>query len=130
MEESLRQLLLDSSAVAALCGDRIDWGSRPQGSSLPAIVLNVVAEAEDHDLEGPDGLSQGRVQVDCYGQTYDRTKRLARAVRGVLDGHRDEEFQGIFHQSSADGREGGANEVERPFRVRSDYLTNWSENNA
>ncbi|MGR3813406.1 MAG: DUF3168 domain-containing protein [Cognatishimia activa] len=129
MEEEFRALLVGSAAVAAICGDRINFGENPQGEGLPAIVLNVISAAEGETLGGTDNLSQGRVQVDCYGHDYGTAKRLARAAKNTLSAYRGGGFQGIFHEDSRDNREGGSNEAERPFRVSMDFLTNWSEDN-
>lgn len=123
MEEEFRAILLEASGVTALCGDRINWGGHPQGQPGPYIVLWVVSDFEGHTLEGPDGMSAGRVQVDVYAGTYGQAKQLARAVRGVLDGYSDGGFQGVFLAGNRDTREGGTNDVERPFRVSLDFIT-------
>lgn len=127
MEEELRALLLGTSAVTAICSTSINYGEHPQAIRTPYIVLTVIDDAEDADLEGPDGLSQGRVQADCYAPVYGTAKRLARAVRAALDGYKGGNFQGIFVDATRDFREGGTNEADRPFRVSVDLLTNWSE---
>jgi hypothetical protein len=125
MEEALRTILLNTSAISQVVGSRISYGSAAQGAALPYIVLHVIDDAEEHTYQGPDGLSQGRVQVDCYGATYGQAKTLSRHVRAVLDGYRGGQFSGIFHASTRDNREGGANEFERPFTVQLDFLTKW-----
>src|SRR3989304_2505917 len=113
MEEAFRALLVAASAGTALApAARINWGAHPQGAALPAIVLTVIGDAESHTLAGPDGLSQGRVQVDCYAASYKAAKQLARAVRAALDGYRGGNFSGVFLAASRDGREGGTNEAD------------------
>ena len=125
MEEDFRALLLAATAVTDICGTRINFGAHPQGQDLPAIVLNTVSDNNGHDLQGSDGLFQGRVQADCYATTYGAAKLLSRAVRDALEGHQDSNFSGVFIAGSRDGREGGTNEADRPFRVSLDFLTNW-----
>lgn len=126
MEEELRALLRATTAVTDICGARINWVAHPQGQPYPAVVLGVVGDSEGHTLKGPDGLSKGRVQVDCYGDDYDAAKLLGRAVRASLDGYRGGNFSGVFLAGSREDREGGTNEANRPFRVSLDFLTNWS----
>lgn len=126
MEEQFRAILLASSGVTALVGTRINWGAIPQGSSMPAIVLNTISQNNGHTMQGPDGLQEARVQVDIYGTTYGATKALSRAVLAALDGYSGGNFQGIFHAGTRDGREGGTNEADRPFRVSTDFMTQWS----
>jgi len=125
MEEVLRSLLLSTTAVPTLCGTRIGWGGSPQGPASPRIALWVIAGNGDPTLTGPDGLSVGRVQADCYGTTYASAKTLARAVRAALDGYRGGNFRGVFHEGTRDGREGGSNEADRPHYVQLDFLTHW-----
>ena len=125
MEEEFRAILLNSSAISEVVGSRIDYASATQGAALPYIVLHVIDDQEEHTYQGPDGLSQGRVQVDCYGATYGQAKTLSRHVRAVLDGYRGGQFSAIFHASTRDNREGGTNEPERPFTVQLDFLTKW-----
>lgn len=125
MEEAFRAILMASASVTVLTGTRINWGAHPQGQPLPAIVLTVVDDGEGHTYLGPDGLSRGRVQVDCYGSTYMDAKAVARAVRTVLDGYRGGSFSGVFHAASRESREGGTDEADRPFRCSLDFMTNW-----
>ena len=90
MEEAIRAALLASSGVTALVpAARINWGEHPQGTGTPYITMMTVSDAEGLTMQGPDGLSQGRIQVDCYSPTYAQTKQVSRAVRAVLHGYRD-----------------------------------------
>lgn len=126
MEEALRAILLASSGVTALApAARINWGAHPQGAALPGVVLTVISDAEGLVMNGPNGLSLGRVQVDCYAETYTGAKVLARVIRAVLHGFHNANFRLITHVASRDSREGGANEADRPFRVSMDFTTAW-----
>ena len=126
MEEALRALLTSSAAVTAIApAARINWGTHPQGAPLPALVLNVISDAEGLTMQGPDGLSEGRMQADAYAMTYGEAKQLSRAVRAVLHGHSGGGFDLVQHVATRDSREGGSNEAERPFRVSLDFTTAW-----
>lgn len=126
MEQALRALLTGSAAVTAIApASRINWGERPQGGALPALILSVVSGAEGLVMNGPNGLLESRVQIDAYGETYADAKVLSRAVIGVLHGFRNTNFRLVMHVSTRDGREGGTNEAERPFRVSMDFTTAW-----
>lgn len=126
MEEDFRAVLLAASGVGLPAG-RINWGAHPQGAVLPALVLNVIDDAQGLTLRAPDGLHQGRVQADCYGATYAAAKGLARAVIAALHGHSGGNFQLLAHVATRDSREGGSNEAERPFRVSLDFMTHWRD---
>ena len=109
-------------------GTLVNWAEQPQGGRRPFIVMLVVDDAEGLHMNGPDGLFQGRVQLDCYATTYGEAKNLSRAVRAVLHGYRSGGFRLVQHVATRDaGREGGTNEAERLFRVSLDFLTNWRE---
>lgn len=124
MEEALRAILAGSASVTALTGTRIDWGMRPQGQSMPAIALtNVNDGAIDHSQDGP-GLSQARVQIDCYGGTYAAAKTTARAVRTLLDGYRGGMFQGAFLAGARDLSEGEGE--TRVHRVSMDFIITYN----
>lgn len=127
MEEQIRAILLASSGVAALCGNRIEWGASGQGSEYPRIVLWTISDNEGHNLQGPDGHSVGRVQCDVYAMTYGAAKLLSRAVRAALDGYSGGGLQGVFLAGSRDSREGGSNDAERPFRVSLDFITHFNQ---
>lgn len=126
MEELIRALLLADAAVASFVGDRVNFGTHPQGSPFPGLVLNTIGDAEGVNIDGPDGISQGRVQVDCYASSYGGAKLLSRAVRRVLSGHAGGAIQGVFHAGSRDSREGGTNEADRPFRVSLDFTVTYT----
>jgi hypothetical protein len=127
MEEAFRAILLASSGVTALVGSRVSWGEQPQGAAFPAIVLTLISANNDATMGGPDRLFQSRVQVDGYALSYGAVKALQRAVLAALDGYSGGNMQGIFHAGTRDGREGGTNEADRPFRVSMDFMTNWSD---
>jgi hypothetical protein len=127
MKTEFRALLMNSAAVSALVGPRVDFGSRVQGDPLPALVLNVISGAEGLTQQGPDGLHQNRVQVDCYALTAGAVEQLSAAVIGLLHGYRGGGFDLVQHVATRDGREGGTNEADRPFRVSLDFETSWSD---
>jgi hypothetical protein len=125
MEEALRALLLASSSVTAITAGRINWGAHPQGVQGPRLLLTLISDVGGHDLQGPDGLSEMRVQFDCDAEVYADAKALGRAVRVLLDGYRLGSFRGVFHAGTRDDREGGTNEADLPFRVSLDFIINW-----
>lgn len=126
MEEQFRAVLLADSGVSSLAGSRVNYTTHPQGQPLPGVVLNVVSDAEEYTLQGTTGVSEARIQADCYADTYGAAKGLSRAVRALLSGYTGGSFQGVFHVGTRDGREGGSNEAERPYRVSMDFMVHFS----
>ena len=127
MEEALIAILLANAGVAALVGARVYPGVRPQGASLPAVIFNRISGQPGYTMDGPDGSSESRVQVDAYAGSYGATKALARAARLALSGlsgvHHGVTFQGVFMEGARDGFEGES--PERIFRVSMDF-TVWA----
>jgi hypothetical protein len=119
MEEEFRALV--AGAVAA----PVNWVVHPQGQPLPGVVLTVVSASEGMTMQGPDGLSAARVQVDCYAPTYTQAKTTSRAIVAALNGYQGGGFRLVEHVATRDGREGGTNEAERPFRVSLDFMAHW-----
>lgn len=128
MEEEIRALLLADSGVSGHAGTRVSFGAHPQGQPFPGVVLNTISGMDDLTAGGPSGLSESRIQVDCYAETYGAAKLLSRAVKTALSGYSGGGLQGVFHASTRDGREGGTNEAERPFRVSMDFMVQFNEN--
>lgn len=124
MELAMRALLTGSAAISALApSDRIVWGTLGQGKPLPAAVLNAISNNQGMTQQGPDGLWQGRVQIDCYGKTYADALELSDAVIALLNGYRDQNFRLIALDARRDHNEPGA--TDRPHRISLDFLTNW-----
>jgi hypothetical protein len=126
VEKLIRAVLKADVTVMARAKGHVNFGSHPQGADWPGVVLYTIGDAEGRTLQGPSGLSTGRVQIDCIAKTYGSAKELSRAVRTVLDGHASAGLQGVFHAGTRDGREGGTNEASRPFRVSLDFIVTYN----
>lgn len=118
MEEEFRAL------VAGVVAAPVNFGAHPQGASFPAIVLNLVSGFEGIHMNGT-GPFEGVVQADCYADTYRAAKVLSREVVQALHTYRQGGFLMISHSSTRDSREGGTNEVERPYRTSLDFNVTW-----
>ena len=100
MEEGLIALILGTSAIAERVEDRLYPGVRPQGSPLPALVLNIFPRPPQYTHGGPCRVGEDRIQVDALAATYTDMKALEKVVRARLSGFRGVvagvEFQGVF----------------------------------
>jgi len=105
MQEDLTALLLADTAIAGLTGDgdRLYWNVKEQGKPDPSAVLYLISGVPDYHMQGPSGLVESRVQVDCRGDTVADALELARAIEARLSGYRGTvgttKFMGIFKQS-------------------------------
>jgi len=123
MDEALFALLTGAAPIAALAGSRIYWGVTQQGTALPALVLTIISGADTPHLTGTDGLWRYRVQIDCYGRDRPAARQLSRAVAGLLNGHSNGGFRGVFLDATRENFEGAT--VDRPSRISMDFIINW-----
>lgn len=117
MEEEIRALIQGVPGVPGT----VDWGAMPRGAPLPGVVLNVISDVGAHHQDGPDGLSDARVQVDVYAATYGAAKLAARAIRKALDGYQGGSILGVFQLMTRDSSEEGETPDERAYRVSQDF---------
>jgi hypothetical protein len=59
--------------------------SMPTGTPMPAVVIAQIAGTGDTVMEGASGYRTARLQITAHGTNFPQTKRLARAIRRVLD---------------------------------------------
>lgn len=117
MEEHLYSILSDALSFP------IAWGTTGQGSDLPRAAMFRQSAVRDMTLDGP-ALMRGRVQIDCYGATYQEAISASRDVRGVLEGYAGGPVQGAFLNTARDMNIDGA---EILFRVSLDFSVTYRE---
>lgn len=131
---ALRAYLLGDSEIAAT----VTAGSvtrlypilLPQGITLPSIVYSLITEGTDYHMQGPSGLVQVRMQIDCWALTADAAVALANLVKDRLSGLRgtvafgsespQEEIiiRGVFHDQGRDDYD----PIPKLYRRQCDYL--------
>ena len=107
MEDALRALLLGADGMNALVGQRIDWGLRAQGKSLPAVELQEVSGVPGMTLTHPDGWTRSRVQIDVWGRTYAATRDVRDLILALLTGYRGT-VDGVKLRTFVMNRRGGS----------------------
>jgi hypothetical protein len=61
------------------------WSVRPQGSSLPAIVLSNIADQHDQHMQGFATYQPTRVQIDVYGIDRETVVNIRKAaIAGIV----------------------------------------------
>jgi hypothetical protein len=83
IEAAIRQLLLNQTAVTTTVDERIYLGRRPQNDTLPALVVNMLDNGEDHDIEETEDHHLPQIVVDCYASSYIGAWDLAKKVRAI-----------------------------------------------
>lgn len=82
-------LLTNDTGVNALVGTRIYKSVLPRGYQLPAVVIHRYGGTQDYQYDGPVGVREDQVQVDCYSAdvTGTESQSVAEAVRSALVGY-------------------------------------------
>jgi hypothetical protein len=131
MEEGVIAKLLATSGVTSLVSTRISPGRRPQAGALPSISVNSISGAPVYTDDGEAGLAYGRIEIDCWAETYSSAKAVARAVKAALSAFVGEAggitFQYILMDAERDFSEGGGNAAEYLYRTNLDFIV-WFEN--
>lgn len=79
-QAALRARLIAAAPLTALVGQRVYWVERPQGSALPAVTLQTVADARNQHLKGFDSIQPARVQIDIWAADYATSRSVTEAV--------------------------------------------------
>lgn len=100
LEEAIYTRLSTFAPLAALVAGRIYAVRAPQSETRPRITYQRISGASDHVLSGPSGLTDTRVQVDCWADdpatsstpatvtAYAQARDVALQVKAALDGFR------------------------------------------
>lgn len=83
-------LLVNSVDITNLVRSRIYPLYVPEGENVnrDCIIYTIVSVVPDHVMQGPSGLVNARVQIDCWARNYTDMITLGDAVRLLLDGYK------------------------------------------
>lgn len=95
----LFSLLTADSGIAALIGTRVYPVMLPEDPTLPALLYKFVGGASSPTLT-TSGMQRSRLEIDCYGATYDDASALRSAVIAALNGFQDELGDGTYLQNA------------------------------
>jgi hypothetical protein len=69
-------------------GKGVYWVLAPKGAAYPLIVLSRVATSDTYTFAGSAGFRNALFQVDCFSSTYYECRRVADAVRVLLESYK------------------------------------------
>lgn len=87
VEKAVRDVLITSTGVSAVVSSRVYGDFAPQKAATPFIVFRRVSSDRFRALDGPDGLVETRIEVDCFSTTQAQLMTLADEVRLALDNY-------------------------------------------
>lgn len=73
------------STLTALVHGRV-FPEAPQNANEPYIVYNTISTPRLWDFNGPTGLTESRIQFDCFAGDRIVAKQIATAIRNLFDG--------------------------------------------
>lgn len=85
IEDELLTWLESLPAMSAAGAKVYPWGEVPHGPSYPHLTYFRVSGSRVRSLEGPDGVSNPRLQLDVLARDAKTAKVLAAAVRVALE---------------------------------------------
>jgi hypothetical protein len=127
LQDGIYALLAASAAVQAVIGTpgtRADTttgvfkGQMPEAATLPCVVYSEVHGEGFMTHDGPDPMQFARISLSCYGSEYTDSKRLARAVRQVL-----EAFTGVLADGTVIGNIQRKSEMDTFADAPSSFVT-------
>ena len=83
--KAIFKLLQDSSAVGAICADRIYPELAQQDADVPFVVYTIADTEITATKNATSKLDTARVEVFCISNDYEQAMELGIAVRGALD---------------------------------------------
>jgi len=81
LSNAIYDLLSTDAGVSAIVGTRIYPLLIEQGADMPAIAYTLISNTRVPALNADTTITEARVQVDLYGNTFDSVVLLADAVR-------------------------------------------------
>jgi hypothetical protein len=88
VETAIVALLKANEALASLVADRIYPNFVPQSAAMPAITYQMISGTTDYDADSYDALNHPRMQIVCWGSTYNSASIVKRALKAIINGYK------------------------------------------
>jgi len=114
LEQGLKAALEADADVSALVSARVYLERMPQTEVYPCIVFNRISTSQGGLLSEVETLTEVRIQVDCWAESYPVLYDLAKKVRTLLSGYQGDmggvsvqwsKFENEVNASDFDGDE-------------------------
>lgn len=86
IEQGLYQLITETSSITSLVNG-VYWVLAAGKAAVPYIVLSRVATGDTYTMAGATGFRDSVWQVDCYATDFYTSRRIAHAVRMLLESY-------------------------------------------
>lgn len=85
VEKAVRDILVSHTGVASIVSARVYAGMAPQEVTMPFIVFRREQTQRGRPLDGPNGLVEADVEVNCVSTSSAQLQSLVDEVRFALD---------------------------------------------
>ena len=124
--------LISDASVTSIAGHRVYPHMAPATSALPFIVWRRSGVSREQTLGAPMGVPTVSLTIEIFASTYFEARRLADAVRIVLDGYGGTFDNTQVSQCLLDGESDDVvfldgSEVPAAYSVSQDYYILWQE---
>lgn len=82
-------ILLQSAAVTAICGERIFEIFSPQSMKFPNIILHLIHQEEEYLLQGGSQQPRARISIECRARGDENPMIADKLAEAVIDYLRD-----------------------------------------
>ena len=111
---------------AMISGKKIYPLSLPQNAPLPAVVYQKISSVPGYNIEGENGITTDRIQIDSWAESYETAKELAHLIRQSISGFTGESavnILGMFLDNEQDFDE--MVDGKKLYRISSDYMVHY-----
>lgn len=131
-EQVVMRHLASQPATAIELGHRIYPVLAPASASLPFCICKRTDITRSQTLSGAMGVPTLTLEIAIYSATYEQARRVADAVRGVLDGWHGESYSVLVRQTSLENEsddfvtlEGG--DLPPVYQITQSFNLLWQE---
>lgn len=125
IEQGLVQLIQADKTVKAICPEGGYFFQLPEAHKKPSWTYAVISDMSSYTLQGRDGLTRYRIQIDIYGTSAADCLTLFQTIDNVISGYHgtlpdpdSTVVQGIFRDNITDFFDSDS----RTYRRSVDYL--------
>lgn len=104
MKADLMTRLRANAGLTGFVDQRIRWGLRPRGETLPGLTMQIVAPGRIYHHGGAASLTNPRVRFKCWGRTEAEAGDVAGALTAAIEATGTTgatAFKGAFLESEA-----------------------------
>lgn len=131
-EDVLRNALMSDASITSLVGYRIYPHLAPATATLPFLNWRRTAITREQTFAGPMGVPRVSVEIAVFAETYLEARKIADAMRAVLDGYTGSFDNTIVRQTLLDSEDDNVvsldgSEVPNAYAVTQNYDILWQE---